>query len=94
MNDTTIVINLHKTAKECIRNEEYEDARLLLEKVLRLDPNNGYAMSDLCFVHFKLDFKYMNKKECWELIQKARDLKFSDFEKHTGIKIIMKLKNP
>ena len=62
---------LFKRAKKEIENRSYEEARLILNKTLESYPNYAEAMSLLGYVHYKLKFKYLSKKEVFELSNKA-----------------------
>ena len=62
---------LFKQAKKEIENRRYEEARLILKKTLNLYSKYAEAMSLLGYVHYKLKFKYLSKKEVFELTNKA-----------------------
>ena len=53
---------LFKLAKKDIENGLYKEARLILDKTLKLYPNYAEAMSLLGYVHYKLKFKHLSKK--------------------------------
>jgi tetratricopeptide (TPR) repeat protein len=63
-----------KLAKKEIEKRLYEEARLILNKTLKLYPNYAEAMSLLGYVHYMLKFKYLSKKDVFELSKKALSL--------------------
>ncbi len=63
--------NLFKLAKKEIENRRYEEARLTLNKIFKIYPSYAEASSLLGYVHYKLKFKYLSKREVFELSKKA-----------------------
>lgn len=65
---------LFNLANEYIDNKEFEEALKYLNQALEIEPNYAEVMSELGYVHFKLDYKDMTKEEVFNLSKKAIDL--------------------
>ncbi len=65
------VQKLFKLAKKEIENRRYEEALLILNKTLKIYPSYAEAMSLLGYVHYKLKFKFLSKKEVFDLSNKS-----------------------
>ena len=66
---------LYNKAIEFINKLDFQNALEFLNKSLELDPNYAEAMSQLGYVHYKLNYKNMSREDVFNLSKKALDLK-------------------
>jgi len=64
----------YKKAEKCIKNQEYEKALINLNLALNIEPNNVIFLSDLAYVHYKLNFKEKCEEEVIKILKKALEL--------------------
>ncbi|TFF87893.1 MAG: tetratricopeptide repeat protein, partial [Promethearchaeota archaeon] len=66
--------HLHIKAKILIENKKLEEALTLIEKALKIEPNNAELISTMGFIHLELNYKKKNEEEVFSLLKKGVEI--------------------